>query len=175
MTNKEKFLKMNVGFHYEDLPLEKQLELEAIKEQMNLSAAWIYLALSKDSLENWSKWGFNLFRKPEFKRDIDALTAYYDKVSDERFGKEVNKREKEKSIWVNDSTFNYIYEAVMTQGCLYEPFDANPSHCWCYNIDALTEEGRNWIDEVISSKKPADTFDNAENVKLCIACQKIQC
>lgn len=43
MTNKERFLKMNVGFHSKDLPFDKQVELEAIQEQMNLTKEWIYL------------------------------------------------------------------------------------------------------------------------------------
>ena len=57
MTNKEKFLRENVGFHFEDLSLMKQAELNAITANLGLSLDWVLLALSRDSLENWGKVG----------------------------------------------------------------------------------------------------------------------
>ena len=67
MTNKEKFLSMNVGFHFEDLSLSRQLELSAIQEEMKVSKEWIMLALSKKDLNNWEEWGFALFKNSDFK------------------------------------------------------------------------------------------------------------
>ena len=80
MTNKEKFLRNNVGFHFEDLSLMKQIELNAITAELNLSLDWVLLALSKDTLENWEKWGFNLFKKADFHKEIDGLLAALDKM-----------------------------------------------------------------------------------------------
>ena len=75
MTNKEKFLNSNIGFHFEDLSLIRQAELQNIMELLGVSQDWIKLALSKDSLDNWEKWGFNLFKKVEFRTEIDNLLA----------------------------------------------------------------------------------------------------
>ena len=179
MTNKEKFLKMNVGFHFEDLPLDKQVELEAIQEQMNLSKEWIYLALSKASYDDWCKWGFTLFRKPEFKTNVDTLLQYYNKLDESKFAKEISRRSRiPNSITVSEATFNYVYDAVMKQGKLYEYTDEPDippySYYWCYNNDALTADGKQWITTIIASGTPKSSFDDADKVKFCIACQKVK-
>lgn len=62
MTNKEKFLRQNVGFHLEDLSLMRQAELDAVRRNLRLSDDWVLLALSKDSLEGWEN-GDSAFSK----------------------------------------------------------------------------------------------------------------
>ena len=73
MTNKEKFLRRNIGFHLEDLSLVRQAELAAIKKNLKLSDDWVLLALSKNTLEGWEKWGFGVFKKMEFYDEVDSL------------------------------------------------------------------------------------------------------
>lgn len=171
MTNKEQFLKMNVGFHYEDLPLEKQLELEAIKNSMNLSTEWVYLALSKCPMEEWCKWGFGLFRKPDFKNEIDALLTAFNKADDSRFAKEIKrKKEKDRGLYVSEATFKKVYDGVMAQGALYDT--SNLPYYWSYGY-SLTDEGRRWIDNLIESKQKAETFSDEDKTRFCLACQKI--
>ena len=46
MTNKEKFLRNNVGFHFDDLSLMKQIELNAITAELNLSLDWVSFCLA---------------------------------------------------------------------------------------------------------------------------------
>lgn len=95
MTKMQKFLIQNVGFHFEDFSLSRQLELETIQQELGVSSDWILLALSKDTLSKWEEWGFALFRKPEFKNGIDASLQALKKVPEDRLDKELNKGKPE--------------------------------------------------------------------------------
>ena len=93
MTNKEKYLISNVGFHSEDLSLMRQIELETVAKELGVSKEWILLALSKDTLEGWEKWGFNLFKKPEFKSGIDRQLELLNKKDEQEFKKANTQKE----------------------------------------------------------------------------------
>ena len=160
MTNKEKFLRENVGFHFEDLSLMKQAELNAITASLGLSLDWVLLALSKDSLENWEKWGFNLFKKAEFHNEIDGLLAALDKMEESQFKKENSRSRKNgKQIWVSEKTFRYCYDGVMKQGRLLTEEEAAAQKLdsyWTYGY-ALKEE-----------------IEEEDWVKFCLAVQHVQ-
>ena len=162
MTNKEKFLRENVGFHFEDLSLIKQAELNAITASLGLSLDWVLLALSRDSLENWEKWGFNLFRKAEFHKEIDGLLAALDKMEESQFKKENSRKRKNgKHIYVSEKTFKYCYDGVMKQGRLLTQEQAqalNLDGYWTYGY-SLKPEDYDWINIIISSKGDVDEED----------------
>lgn len=174
MTNKEKFLRNNVGFHFEDLSLMKQAELNAITANLGVSLDWVLLALSKDSLENWEKWGFNLFKKAEFRREIDSLLAALDKMEESQFKKE-NNRKKGKEIWVSEKTFRYCYDGVMKQGKLLPHMTSEEmqrkglNDYWTYGY-ALKPEGYGWIDDIIKNKREVDEEDW---LRFCMSVQHV--
>lgn len=158
MTNKEKFLIDNVGFHYEDLSLIRQTELDVIKNELGVSKDWMLLALSRDTVDNWNHWGFTLMRKPDFKKNIDLLEKQINNLSEEKFEKENNrKNQKNPQLYVDEKTFRKKWEAVKKQGCLYTAKEAearNLSYYYTYN-SALNPERYSAIDLMIAQ----DTID----------------
>lgn len=118
MTMKEKFLKQNVGFHFEDLTLMRQAELSAIAAEMGLSEDWILLALSKDSRENWEKWGFSLFRKNSFQVEIDSLLHTINRMDEQKF-KQAAKKQNGKQLFISEKDFKRVWSGVKEQGRLY--------------------------------------------------------
>ena len=171
MTNKEKFLRNNVGFHFEDLSLMKQIELNAITAELNLSLDWVLLALSKDTLENWEKWGFNLFKKADFHKEIDGLLAALDKMEESKFKKENSRNRKQ--IWVSEKTFKYCYKGVMKQGRLLTEEEAAAQKLdsyWTYGY-SLKEEDYDWINTIVATKQELDEEDW---VSFCLAVQLVR-
>jgi len=164
MTAREKFLINNIGFHKEDLSLIRQVELENIMEELGVSKEWVCLALSKDKLEGWEKWGFALFRKPEFRRDIDGLLGILSKLDEDKFKKEVKKSKgKEAFITVEEKTFRRCYEGVMKQGRLYTDLEAERlglSDYWAYNNKS--EEARAWLNTLIAEKSAWSEIDEED-------------
>ena len=124
MNNREKFLKENVGFHFEDLSLARQVELEAIINDMRLDMEWVYLALSKVSLAEWEQWGFNLFKKPEFSAGVSKQLAQFNQVNDDRFKKENQKKKAGKKLYIDAATFNEIWRSIKAQGRIYTEDEA---------------------------------------------------
>lgn len=153
MTNKEIFLKENVGFHYEDLSLMRQIELQQIIKEMGVSVDWMLLALSKDTLENWEKWGFALFKKADFRTTINNLEQVINSMSEDKFKKENNrKNQKNPQIWVSEETFRRIWNSVKQQGQLYteEEAAAHSIPCyWTYN-PTLEPERRSNVDMMVA-------------------------
>lgn len=90
---KKEFLKKSVGFSMEDLSLTRQMELKA--QAKSHSWEWVMLALAKDSLEGWEKYGFKLFNKPDFAKEVDELVEAFNNITDEDIKKD---REREKRI-----------------------------------------------------------------------------
>ena len=136
MTNRERFLRENVGFHYEDLSLAKQIELQAMVKEMGVSVDWMLLALSKDKLENWEKWGFALFKKPDFKANVDALERAIKSMSEEKFKQEIRKNQKNPTFYVDNKVFTKIWNSVKEQGKLYTEEEAAArglADYWTYN------------------------------------------
>lgn len=153
MTNREKFLRDNVGFHFEDLSLAKQIELQTIVKEMGVSTDWMLLALSKDKIENWEKWGFALFRKPDFRANVDALERTIKNMSEEKFKQEIRKNQKNPTFYVDNKVFTRIWNGVREQGKLYTDEEAaarSMTSYWTYshlvapecrtNIDAMLLE-----------------------------------
>ncbi len=170
MTNKEKFLSMNVGFHFEDLSLSRQLELSAIQEEMKVSKEWIMLALSKKDLNNWEEWGFALFKNSDFKTQISLMEKQLNKMDDSKFKNEIKKKKtKEKSLWVSDETFNKIYDGIKAQGKLYA--DSENGRYYTYGY-ALTAQGKQWIDEFINKLPAKEYFDEDLKLQFCLAVYK---
>lgn len=174
MTNKEKFLNSNIGFHFEDLSLIRQAELQNIMELLGVSQDWIKLALSKDSLDNWEKWGFNLFKKAEFRTEIDNLLAALNKLDDSKFKAENAKNsKKKKQLNVSEATFKRVYEAVMKQGMLYEPTAAvatGRDKYWGYG-HALTSEGKEWINTFLALRKYWTDVEEEDRIKFVLSVQ----
>lgn len=170
MTNREKFLRANVGFHFEDLSLIRQAELEAIQEELQLSNDWILLALSKDSLEQWEKWGFNLFKKAEFRKEVAAVLKALDKMGDGQFKKENSKNRNH--IYVSEENFRKCFEGVKAQGGLLTDKEAAakalPSY-WTYSA-SLKEADGSWINLVIAS---GEELDSDDQLRFCLSVQKV--
>ena len=162
MTNKEKFLINNVGFHSEDLSLIRQVELETVAKELGVSKEWILLALSKDTLEGWEKWGFNLFKKPEFKSGIDRLLESLNKMDDQEF-KKANTKKKAKELHVSYETFMKCWNGVKAQGCIYateeEAEALGLTDYWVvgYSVEKYkVEEIKNWINIIIAADEQPD-------------------
>lgn len=133
MTNKERFLRDNVGFHFEDLSLIRQTELEAITNELQLNKEWVLLALSKNKLEEWEKWGFALFKKTDFRKEVDQLLRTIDNISEEKFKKENNRKNpKNPTLNVDEKIFRKMWDGVKKQGSLYTEEEAAARNLTCY-------------------------------------------
>lgn len=176
MTNKEKFLRQNVGFHLEDLSLVRQAELKAVKEKLRLSDDWVLLALSKDSLEGWEKWGFGIFKKMEFYDEVDSLLATFNRMDDAKFKAEnerVAAKKNGKRLRVSDRTFRIVYEGLQRQGGIgalsFSDSDTNPH--WEMNVDAIIPgkmgEAIELVNRIVNT--PIEEITEDEKVQLCVA------
>lgn len=177
MTNKYKFLLSNVGFHYEDLSLIRQAELQTIKTEMGLSDEWVLLALSKDSLDSWEKWGFNLFKKAEFKSNIDTLITVLDKMDDNKFKKEMKKQKKNnKEISVSYTNFKRIYEGVLEQGGILTDAEADKQRRTAYYTysDMLNNEGRVWLNMLLAENRKWHEVDEDDQIKFTLAVKHVR-
>ena len=173
MTNKERFLIDNVGFHYEDLSLIRQAELDVIKNELGVSKEWMLLALSRDTVDNWNHWGFTLMRKPDFKKNIDILEKQINNLTEEKFEKENNrKNQKNPQLYIDEATFRKRWEAVKKQGCLYTAEDAearNLSHYYTYS-STLNPERYSAIDLMIAQ----DTIDENDWSVFVMSIQEVK-
>ena len=165
MTNKEKFLINNVGFHSEDLSLIRQIELEAVAKELGVSKEWILLALSKDTLEGWEKWGFNLLKKPEFKSGIDNQLKLLDKWGEQEF-KNANSKKKAKKLHVSYETFMKCWNGVKAQGFIYtteqEAEALGLTDYWALSKTVKkddVEEIKNWVNIIIAADERPDDED----------------
>lgn len=177
MTNKEKFLINNVGFHSEDLSLIRQIELETIAKELGVSKEWILLALSKDTLEGWEKWGFNLFKKPEFKSGIDRQLELLNKMGEQEF-KKANTKKKAKRLHVSYETFMKCWNGVKAQGCIYateeEAEALGLTDYWVVGYTVKNddvEEIKNWVNTIIAADEQPD--DEDEWLKFCLYVQHV--
>lgn len=175
MTNKEKFLINNVGFHSEDLSLIRQIELEAVAKELGVSKEWILLALSKDTLEGWEKWGFNLLKKPEFKSGIDNQLKLLDKWGEQEF-KNANSKKKAKKLHVSYETFMKCWNGVKAQGFIYtteqEAEALGLTDYWAVSNSVTkdkVEEIKNWINIIIAADEQPDDEDMW--LKFCLSVQ----
>lgn len=176
MTNKERFLRQNVGFHLEDLSLVRQAELKAVKEKLRLSDDWVLLALSKDSLEGWEKWGFGIFKKMEFYDEVDSLLATFNRMDDSKFKAEnerVAAKKNGKRLRVSDRTFRTVYEGLQRQGGIgalsFSDSDTTPH--WEMNVDAIIPgkmgEAIELVNRIVNT--PIEEITDDEKVQLCVA------
>lgn len=70
------FLKDNVGFHFTDLSMKRQVELRSLMDNEGFSFLYVYGALSFKTRLEWEKWGFGLFFVDNFsERVFDYLDA----------------------------------------------------------------------------------------------------
>lgn len=176
MTNKEKFLRQNVGFHLEDLSLVRQAELKAAKEKLRLSDDWVLLALSKDSLEGWEKWGFGIFKKMEFYDEVDSLLTVFKAMDDSKFKAEnerVAAKKNGKRLRVSDRTFRTVYEGLQRQGGIgaLSFSESNTTPHWEMNAAAIIPgkmgEAIELVNRIVNT--PIEEITDDEKVQLCIA------
>lgn len=176
MTNKEKFLRQNVGFHLEDLSLVRQAELSAAKRNLKLSDDWVLLALSKDSLEGWEKWGFGIFKKMDFYDEVDSLLTALNRMDDSKFKAEnerVAAKNKTKRLRVSDTTFRTVYDGLQRQGGIgaLSFSESNDSPYWEMNVDAIIPgkmgEAIELVNRIVNT--PIEEITEDEKVQLCFA------
>ena len=176
MTNKEKFLRQNVGFHLEDLSLMRQAELDAVRRNLRLSDDWVLLALSKDSLEGWERWGFGIFKKTDFYDEVDSLLTVFKAMDDSKFKAEnerVAAKKNGKRLRVSDATFRTVYEGLQRQGVIgalsFSDSDTTPH--WEMNVDAIIPgkmgEAIELVNRIINT--PIEEITDDEKVQLCVA------
>jgi hypothetical protein len=176
MNNRTKFLQNNVGFHFEDLSLIRQMELEATQKQMGVSADWIMLALSKDSLESWEKWGFNLFKKPDFKAGVDALLDSLNKLDDSKFDREVKKKSKGDRLTVSEETFRKVFNAVKEQGGILLPDEAEQKgyvEYYTLGYAVKPDSAFQKVCQVAEWIKQDDIADEDERVEFFLSVQRV--
>lgn len=161
MTNKEKFLINNVGFHSEDLSLIRQIELKTVAKELGVPKEWVLLALSKDSLEKWEQWGFNLFKKPEFKAEIDSLLKTLNKMDEYEFQK-ANSKKATQGIHTSYRNFMKCWNGVKAQGGIYTKDEAEQLGLTDYWVvgyavkDSKKEEVKNWVNTIIAANEQPD-------------------
>lgn len=176
MTNKEKFLRQNVGFHLEDLSLMRQAELDAVRRNLRLSDDWVLLALSKDSLEGWEKWGFGIFKKTDFYDEVDSLLTVLNRMDDAKFKAENERtaaKKNGKRLRVSDATFRTVYEGLQRQGGIgalsFSDSDTTPH--WEMNVDAIIPgkmgEAIELVNRIVNT--PIEAITDDEKVQLCVA------
>lgn len=176
MTNKERFLRQNVGFHLEDLSLMRQAELDAVRRNLRLSDDWVLLALSKDSLEGWEKWGFGIFKKTDFYDEVDSLLTVLNRMDDAKFKTENERaaaKKNGKRLRVSDRTFRTVYEGLQRQGGIgalsFSDSDTTPH--WEMNVDAIIPgkmgEAIELVNRIINT--PIEEVTEDERVQLCVA------
>ena len=176
MTNKERFLRQNVGFHLEDLSLVRQAELDAVRRKLRLSDDWVLLALSKDSLEGWEKWGFGIFKKTDFYDEVDSLLATLNRMDDAKFKAENERaaaKNKGKRLRVSDTTFRTVYEGLQRQGGIgaLSFSESNTTPHWEMNTAAIIPgkmgEAIELVNRIINT--PIEEITDDEKIQLCIA------
>lgn len=176
MTNKEKFLRQNVGFHLEDLSLVRQAELDAVRKNLRLSNDWVLLALSKDSLEGWEKWGFGIFKKTDFYDEVDSLLTVFKAMDDSKFKAEnerVAAKKNGKRLRVSDRTFRTVYEGLQRQGGIgaLSFSESNTTPHWEMNVDTIIPgkmgEAIELVNRIINT--PIEEITDDEKIQLCIA------
>ena len=175
MTNKEKFLRQNVGFHLEDLSLMRQAELDAVRRNLRLSNDWVLLALSKDSLEGWEKWGFGIFKKTDFYDEVDSLLATFNRMDDSKFKAEnerVAAKKNSKRLRVSDRTFRTVYESLQRQGGIgaLSFSDSDTTPYWEMNMEAAIipekmGEAIELVNRIVNT--PIEEITDDEKVQLC--------
>lgn len=120
----------------------RQAELTAAKRNLKLSDDWVLLALSKDSLEGWEKWGFGIFKKMDFYDEVDSLLTALNRMDDSKFKAEnerVAAKNKTKRLRVSDRTFRTVYDGLQRQGGIgaLSFSESNDSPYWEMNVDAI--------------------------------------
>lgn len=176
MTNKEKFLRQNVGFHLEDFSLMRQAELDAVRRNLRLSNDWVLLALSKDSLEGWEKWGFGIFKKTDFYDEVNSLLTVLNRMDDSKFKAENERtaaKKNGKRLRVSDRTFRTVYEGLQRQGGIgalsFSDSDTTPH--WEMNVDAIIPgkmgEAIELVNRIVNT--PIEEITEDERVQLCVA------
>ena len=175
MTNKEKFLRQNVGFHLEDLSLVRQAELDAVRRNLRLSNDWVLLALSKDSLEGWEKWGFGIFKKTDFYDEVDSLLTALNKMDDSKFKAENERtaaKKNGKRLRVSDATFRTVYEGLQRQGGIgaLSFSDSNTTPYWEMNMESAVPpeklgEAIGIVNRIVNT--PIEEITDDEKVQLC--------
>lgn len=172
MSNKEKFLKENVGFHFEDLSLMRRIELEQIMNELKVSTDWILLALSRDTLENWEKWGFALFKKPDFRTTINNLEQEINSMSEENFKQENNrKNQKKPHLWVDEKTFYRAWNMVKAQGGLLTDEEAEARNLSTYYKYNPAIEDTTAIDMLLAQD---DLTDGDDRVVFMIGVKRVE-
>ena len=170
---KKEFLRKSVGFSMEDLSLTRQLQLKS--QAKRYSWEWVMLALAKDSLEGWQKYGFKLFNKPEFAREVSELVEAFNKITDEDIKKDRAREKKAKG----KNALHYSEQHLRTN---YEALLGFCNFQWEYVIGSRSYEVndlKNLIEipriiqelEIIrSSKKPLADLTEEEkwNIVLCV-------
>ena len=174
MTNKEKFLINNVGFHSDDLSLVRQAELDAIAHELGVSKEWVLLALSKDSLEKWEQWGFKLFKKPEFKAEIDNLLKALNSMDEAKFQK-ANIKNANKGLYTSRKNFLMCWNGVKEQGGIYlegETGGLDDYQVVGYAVkEDKKEEVKAWVNTIIAANEmPSEE----EWAKFCLCVQHVR-
>jgi hypothetical protein len=159
-----------VGFHLKDLSLIRQAELKAVINEIGVSNEWVLLALSKKSLEEWEQWGFSLFKKQDFKRDIDNLLISINKMDEKQFQK-ANTPKRGKELWSSQETFNKCWNGVKAQGRLYTHAEAaklNLSDYWTFG-NAIKPEYYSEVNLMVAR----DNIDITEWAKFVLMVQHV--
>ena len=158
----------------EDLSLVRQAELDAVRRNLRLSNDWVLLALSKDSLEGWEKWGFGIFKKTDFYDEVDSLLATLNRVDEAKFKAEnerVAAKKNGKRLRVSDRTFRTVYEGLQRQGGIgaLSFSDSNTTPYWEMKIEAIIPEKMGESIELVNRivNTPIEEVTEDERVQLC--------
>lgn len=154
----------------------RQAELDAVRRNLRLSDDWVLLALSKDSLEGWEKWGFGIFKKTDFYDEVDSLLTVLNRMDDAKFKAENERaaaKKNGKRLRVSDRTFRTVYEGLQRQGGIgalsFSDSDTTPH--WEMNVDAIIPgkmgEAIELVNRIVNT--PIEEITEDERVQLCVA------
>lgn len=151
------FLKKNVGFRKKDLSVTRQLELNACIEKYGLE--WVLLALSRSKLEDWEKWGFTLFNKPEFKEDVDSILKAFVKMDSNKIEQAMKKDERK---LVDERSFTELYSKLLEQGSVEYYNDQQVTAYYYIGVPEMLAE----VNMMLAEARPQTSLTEMEKLKI---------
>lgn len=150
---KIKYLKNNIKFHFEDLSIDRQLEIKARPEPIE----WKYLALGEDTLENIEKFGVKGWDNLTFRNRIDSKLKVLNKEDDKQFAKAYAAEFRKGGVWVAEDVARHKFERMQKYwehfgGEEFEDENNHKTYTFTFN-DGVTLNGMNRLFNLMASTR----------------------
>ena len=105
---KLRYLQDNVGFHFEDMSIDLQLEFKARPE----SFEWKLVALGEADLTDWEEYGFKLWDKPDFRKRVEAKLKVLEREDDKAFARGLAQEYRKKGFYIPEEVARNRYYRI---------------------------------------------------------------